>query len=102
MTAESPNNASGNYGILDQVAALKWIRDNIEAFGGDPGRVTIAGQSAGAMSVRALIVSPLAKGLFSGAITQSGSGYMGSGNSTRLGDAETNGLRFQVSTFCLL
>jgi len=94
LTAESPDNASGNYGILDQVTALRWVRDNISAFGGDPARVTISGQSAGAMSVRALIVSPLAKGLFSGAITQSGSGYMGSGNATRLSDAEANGLKF--------
>ena len=94
LTAESPNYASGNYGILDQVAALRWIRDNISVFGGDPARVTIAGQSAGASSVRALIVSPLAKGLFSGAITQSGSGYMGSGNATMLSDAEANGLKF--------
>ena len=94
LTTESPNHVSGNYGILDQVAALRWVRENISAFGGDPARVTIAGQSAGASSVRALIVSPLAKGLFSGAITQSGSGYTGSGNATMLGDAEANGLKF--------
>jgi para-nitrobenzyl esterase len=63
--------ASGNYGIHDQIAALRWIRDNIAAFGGDPTKVTIAGQSAGAMSVQALLVSPEARGLFRGAIVQS-------------------------------
>ncbi len=73
LTAESPHHASGNYGILDQIAALKWVKENIADFGGDPSRITVAGQSAGAMSVLALITSPLASGLFQGAITQSGS-----------------------------
>lgn len=74
LTAESPAHASGNYGLLDQIAALKWIKANAAAFGGDPGKVTIAGQSAGAMSVHHMIASPLAKGLFVRAIAQSGSG----------------------------
>ena len=65
---------SGNYGLLDQLAALEWIKRNIAAFGGDPDNVTIAGQSAGAASVHALIASPRAKGLFRQAIAQSGSG----------------------------
>jgi para-nitrobenzyl esterase len=72
LTAESPLHTSGNYGILDQIAALEWIKENIAAFGGDADNVTIAGQSAGAISVCALIASPLAKNLFHQAIAESG------------------------------
>jgi para-nitrobenzyl esterase len=72
LTAESARKSSGNYGLLDQIAALEWIRRNIGAFGGDPQRVTIAGQSSGAMSVSMLMASPRARGLFHRAIGQSG------------------------------
>ena len=72
LTAESAEQASGNYGILDHVATLEWVRDNIAAFGGDPGNVTIFGQSAGSWSVCVLQASPLAKGLFHKAIGHSG------------------------------
>lgn len=72
LTAESPNETSGNYGQLDLVAALEWVRDNIEAFGGDPDNVTIFGESGGGGKVLSLINSPMASGLFHKAIVQSG------------------------------
>jgi len=72
LTAEQGQ--SGNYGTMDQIAALQWVKDNIEAFGGDPSRITIFGQSAGAMSVKTLLVSPLSRDLMAGAIIQSGGG----------------------------
>lgn len=72
LTKESPHHSSGNYGLLDQIAGLHWVQKNIAAFGGDPHNITIAGQSAGAMSVVDLLVSPLAHGLFHAAIAESG------------------------------
>jgi para-nitrobenzyl esterase len=75
LSAENPNHVSGNYGLLDQIAGLKWIQRNISAFGGDPDKVTIFGESAGAISVSMLCASPLAKGLFRSAISQSGGSF---------------------------
>lgn len=73
LSQESPHNSSGNYGLLDQIAALKWVKKNIAQFGGDPNNVTIVGQSSGGEAVIELLCSPLAKGLFHKAISQSGS-----------------------------
>ena len=77
LSAESGRHASGNYALLDQIAALRWVRDNIARFGGDPAKVTIFGQSAGAQDVGLLQLSPLSKGLFGAAIEQSGTAGFG-------------------------
>jgi len=92
LTKESPDHVSGNYGLLDMVEALKWVKANIANFGGDPGNVTIAGQSAGSMAVTALIASPLASGLFHRAIAQSG-GIFSSRIAGTMSDAEARGAK---------
>jgi para-nitrobenzyl esterase len=96
LTAESDAHSSGNYALLDLIAALHWVHDNIGAFGGDPNRVTIGGQSAGASNTHSLVASPLAKGLFHSAIAESGSSVGGLGlmGARTLADQEKSGVRF--------
>ncbi|HOX82943.1 MAG TPA: carboxylesterase family protein [Chryseolinea sp.] len=98
LSAENSNHISGNYGLMDMIAALQWVKKNIAAFGGDPNKVTIFGESAGGIAVSMLCASPQAKGLFQGAISQSGgsfgpsrtTAYPGE-NMKKLGEAELNG-----------
>ena len=88
LTAENGGKGSGNYGLYDQLAAVKWVKNNISAFGGDPANITVFGQSAGAGSVQALVSSPLAKGLIHKAIMQSGGGLRPSNSTTPLKTVE--------------
>ena len=104
LSVESDHHVSGNYGLLDMIAGLQWVQKNVAAFGGDPGRVTIFGESAGAIAVSQLCVSPLAKGLFHAAISQSGGSFgpvrAGGGpgeNMQGLRTAETDGAAWAKS-----
>jgi para-nitrobenzyl esterase len=96
LSAESPQHVSGNYGVLDALASLQWVRENISSLGGDPGKVTIGGQSAGSGLVHDLSVSPLAKGLFRGGVAESGTSLVSIPIKT-LAEAEKDGIVFASS-----